>query len=156
VGVVVPYHAPVAFRVTGLCESRKLESSVIMIDLDQTKVAQHAADERARLRAAIHAIVLQRAPDLHSPFGLDGYPAMWNLLSLADDPTTLAVRPTMVPANTGFGQEEVPGICWGWHQDGRWLAGKQHPSSTFDDFIEQVLLPELSAGAVLMSNSTSR
>lgn len=106
---------------------------------------------RVKMREDIHAVVLEREPDMRSPYGLYGSPPMWSLLDSPVDGRTLAIRPTTVQERRGHTFQEISGICWGWHRDGAWAKYEQHHSASYEHFIERVLLPQLAAGAELRS-----
>lgn len=93
----------------------------------------------------LQALMLSREPDIRSPYKLYGQPGMWNVLQ--QDGLTLAIRPARTMERQGFAHVEVDGICWGWHDDGRWLAHEQHMSASFPHFVDAVLRPALGRGA---------
>lgn len=93
----------------------------------------------------LQALMLSREPDIRSPYRLYGQPGMWNVLQ--QDGLTLAIRPARTMERQGFGHVEVDGICWGWHDNGRWRAHEQHMSGSFPHFVDAVLRPALGCGA---------
>lgn len=99
------------------------------------------------LKEHILAIILEHDPDLRSPYKLYGCPPMWDLFE--KDGLTTSIRPATAQSRVDFQIVEEPGIAWGRHKGGEWLAGEQHSSATFDWFITRVLRPALEEGASL-------
>lgn len=101
------------------------------------------------IKEDILSVFMDEPADLKSPYGLYGFPEMWNLFSV--DGITFAARPTRVmDRQFEFGEfVEIDGISWGQHRDGQWLSDIQHRASSYSYFITNVLTPAIAGGAVL-------
>lgn len=98
-----------------------------------------------RLQEHVLALAMKAKTDIHSPYGLYGYPPMWDLLDLADG-RTVAARPAMTQTRVGHQFEQVNGVSIGWHVDGKW-TDDQHMSMTWNYFAEKFFLPSIASGA---------
>lgn len=94
-------------------------------------------DTQATVEAILETITTEN-PDIKSPYGLYGYPPMWNLLT--HEGRTMAVRPSKAQDRVGHQYVEKDGFSWGWHVDGAWQPGDQHMVSTREHLAEGLTL----------------
>lgn len=92
---------------------------------------------QATIEAILETIMTEDGA-IKSPYGLYGYPLMWDLLTY--EGRIMAVRPAKAQTRAGHRYEETKGFSWGWHVDGAWQPGEQHMVSTQEHLAEGLAL----------------
>ena len=85
-------------------------------------------------------ILLETAPTDRSPYGINGYPPVWPVIT--DGDRTLFIHPKRVLANAQG--PEVPGYVWQWKRGDNWQD--QAHAVTWAQ-LEQLIAAELASGA---------